>query len=133
MWWWMTCAAWASSPDPLLDALDAELARTMAAWDGEDLLGCGALRALDDRHGEIKAMRTTGDRRRRGVGARILERLLEEAERRGYETVYLETGAFPAFEPARALYRKYGFRSRGPFGDYREDPNSAFMELALPR
>jgi putative acetyltransferase len=35
------------------------------------------------------------------------------------------------FEPARGLYRKNGFRSCPPFGDYREDPNSVFMTREL--
>ena len=45
------------------------------------------------------------------------------------ETV--ETGSGDAFEAATALYVRYGFERCPPFGDYREDPFSRFMTLAL--
>jgi putative acetyltransferase len=102
-----------------------------SAWDGEVLLGCGALKELDSGSGEIKAMRTDEAHRRRGVGSRILERILQEARRRGYRRLYLETGSMAEFFPAQALYRRYGFEFRGPFGDYLEDPNSVFMSKEL--
>ena len=69
--------------------------------------------------------------RGRGVGSRILEHILDEAGRRGYDRLYLETGAMPEFEPARSLYRRYGFVPCGPVGDYAEDPNSVFMTRTL--
>lgn len=101
------------------------------AWDGRDLLGCGALKELDPTHGEIKSMRTAASRRRTGVGRAMLEHIINEARSRKYTRLSLETGAFPAFEPARRLYQGFGFVECGPFGDYREDPNSVFMTLVL--
>lgn len=56
---------------------------------------------------------------------------LEGLRRRGYEHLHLETAALPAFAPARALYRKYGFEVRGPFGEYEDDPNTVFMTKRL--
>jgi putative acetyltransferase len=102
-----------------------------SAWEGGVLLGCGALRALDAESGEIKAMRTSDGHRRKGVGSRILERILDEARRRGYRRLYLETGAMPEFAAARALYAGYGFELRGPFAEYLDDPNSVFMVKEL--
>jgi putative acetyltransferase len=102
-----------------------------SAWNGTVLLGCGALRALAPESGEIKAMRTDAAHRRRGVGSRILEHIIGEAQRRGYGWLYLETGAMPEFAAARALYSRYGFQVRGPFGDYVDDPNSVFMAKEL--
>jgi len=102
-----------------------------SAWDGDRLLGCGALRALDPESGEIKAMRTDEAHRRRGVGSRILAHIIGEARRRGYRRLYLETGALPEFASGRALYASRGFQLRGPFGDYEDDPNSVFMEKEL--
>ena len=102
-----------------------------SAWQDGELLGCGALRALDPESGEIKAMRTAPLHRRKGVGTGILLHIIGEATRRGYRRLYLETGAMPEFEPARSLYRRYGFQPRGPFGDYVDDPNSVFMEREL--
>ncbi len=101
------------------------------AWRGDDLLGCGALKQLDALHGEIKSMHTAAAVRGQGVGAAILCHLLAEAQRRGYRRLSLETGSMREFAPARALYRRHGFSSCGPFADYRPDPNSVFMTLEL--
>ena len=56
-------------------------------------MGCGALKELTTRHGEIKSMRTAPAHRGRGVATVMLEHILEEAERRGYDRVSLETVA----------------------------------------
>ena len=98
-----------------------------SVWDGDELMGCGALKQLDPRHGELKSMRTAVAYLRRGVASRLVEYMIEEAKRRKYRRLSLETGAGTAFEPAHALYGKFGFQKCGPFGDYIEDPNSVFM------
>jgi putative acetyltransferase len=100
-----------------------------SAWDGVDVMGCVALKHLDDAHGELKSMRTAARHLRRGVGARLLDVALAEARRRGYTRVSLETGVTPEFGAAHALYRRAGFRECGPFGAYRPDPHSLFMTL----
>lgn len=97
------------------------------AFVDDSLAGCGALKELDPRHGEVKAMRTARAHLRAGVASGLVRHLLAEAERRGYERVSLETGSGAAFEPARRLYAGFGFSPCPPFGDYRADPNSAFM------
>lgn len=102
-----------------------------SAWAEGELLGCGALKELDPRSGEVKSMRTAPEHRGKGIGSKILEHLIAVALTRNYQRLLLETGAMPEFQPARALYRRYGFEPRGPFGDYREDPNSVFMEKRL--
>lgn len=102
-----------------------------SAWEDGELLGCGALKELTPKHGEVKSMRTAPEHRRRGVAAAMLTHILEEAERRGYDRVSLETGSMDAFAPARRLYAKFGFRECGPFAGYVEDPNSVFMTKAL--
>ena len=99
--------------------------------EGDDLLGCVALKELDSEHGELKSMRTDAAARGRGLGARLLEHVLAESAHRGYRRVSLETGSQDFFLPARTLYAKAGFRECGPFGDYRLDPNSVFMTLVL--
>ena len=100
-------------------------------WEGDALLGCGALKELDPGHGEIKSMHTAAAHRRRGVAARLLAHIIAEARRRGYRRLSLETGSTDHFLPARTLYAEHGFVSCGPFGDYGEDPHSAFMTLEL--
>jgi putative acetyltransferase len=100
-------------------------------WEDEDLLGCGALKHVDDTTGELKSMRTTARHLGRGVGKRMLEHLLMLARARGYKRVCLETGTGPAFEAALGLYRKYGFVPCGAFGEYAPSDFNQFFELAL--
>lgn len=124
------------SPRESVHALDLAGLRTpditfWTAWDGVTLLGCGGLRQLDPTHGEIKSMRTPQALRRRGAGRAILRHILDEALRRGYARLSLETGAHEAFLPAQRLYEGFGFTRCGPFGTYRPDPNSVFMTLRL--
>ena len=114
-----------------LDRLRAPNITFWTAWDGPDLLGCGALKELDPTSGEIKSMRTPAIHRRKGIASGLLEHIIAVAQQRGYTHLYLETGAFPAFAPARAMYERYGFEYRGPFGDYTDDPNSSFMAKGL--
>jgi putative acetyltransferase len=96
-------------------------------WDGSALAGCGALKELNNGHGEIKSMRTTSTHLRQGVASQMLRHLIDEAKRRNYQRLSLETGAMAYFEPARKLYASFGFNSCGPFATYVEDPNSVFM------
>ncbi|WP_144503025.1 GNAT family N-acetyltransferase [Bacillus pumilus] len=116
------------SPPESIHALPlAELKKQgVTVWsvrNGEELLGCGALKELSSDHGEIKSMRTAAHH--------MLNHLLQEAKRRGYSRISLETGAMSFFEPARKLYESVGFDSCPPFGSYEEDPNSLFMTKEL--
>jgi putative acetyltransferase len=102
-----------------------------SAWENGELLGCGALKELDLGHGEIKSMRTASGHLRKGIARAVLQHILEEAGRRGYRRLSLETGAQPGFEPARQLYARAGFAACGPFANYTNDPNSVFMTKEL--
>jgi putative acetyltransferase len=102
-----------------------------SAWEGSLLLGCGALKELDLRHGEVKSMRTPTALRRKGAGRAILTHIIEVARSRSYERLSLETGSQEAFKPAQKLYESFGFDYCGPFGEYTEDPNSVFMTRRL--
>jgi putative acetyltransferase len=102
-----------------------------SAWENSELLGCGALKELNARHGEIKSMRTSAAHRRKGVAKALLNYIVGEAKRRGYRRLSLETGSMDAFEPARQLYARSGFIFCGPFADYIKDPNSVFMTKEL--
>ena len=124
------------SPPESIHALDIEglKAPDITFWtirDGEELLGCIALKQLDGAHAEIKSMRTASAHLRKGVGAALLEHVIAEARRRACERLSLETGSGPGFEAALALYRNFGFVECGPFADYRDDPFSRFMTLEL--
>ena len=100
-------------------------------WDNDELVGCGALKELDARHGEIKSMRTSARHLRKGVARALLHHILGEASRRGYLRLSLETGSMAALEPARQLYASCGFTYCAPFAKYAEDPNSVFMTKVL--
>ena len=100
-------------------------------WSQGELWGCGALKALDPAHGEVKSMRTASTRRRRGVGRAMLEHIIAVAQARSYARLSLETGSMEAFAPARRLYESFGFTYCGPFADYAADPNSVFMTRAF--
>jgi putative acetyltransferase len=109
---------------------DPDLTLFEARRDGS-LLGVGAIRRLDDTHAELKAMHTRAEARGQGVGQAMLAHLLRVARARGYHRVNLETGTMAAFAPARAMYRKAGFRPCPPFGAYTVNPYSVCMTLAL--
>jgi len=100
-------------------------------WEGEDLLGFGALKELEPRAGEIKSMRTADAHLRKGFAATILDHIIAEARQRGYTRLSLETGSGPAFEPALTLYRKHGFSDGGAFGGYEKSPFNQFLHLDL--
>jgi putative acetyltransferase len=61
----------------------------------------------------------------------MLRHIMAAARKRGLSRLSLETGSWPYFASARALYARHGFAECPPFGDYRPDPNSVFMTLAL--
>ncbi len=128
------------SPPESVHALDLDALRQpdisfWTAWDtagdGAALLGCGALKELDAQHGEIKSMRTASQHLRKGVALALLQHILDEAGRRSYRRLSLETGSMAAFEPARLLYAKMGFVDSAPFADYDIDPYSVFMTKIL--
>jgi putative acetyltransferase len=102
-----------------------------SAWNGESLVGVGALRRLDSEHGEVKSMHTVAEARRGGVGSALLAHIVASARTMGLRRLSLETGSFEYFRPAVALYAKHGFRECEPFGEYAPDPNSTFMTLEL--
>jgi putative acetyltransferase len=114
-----------------LAGLRAPGMRFWSAWEGDELVGVGALKPLDPGHGEIKSMHTAEAARGRGVGSALLRQIMAEARAAGLRRLSLESGSWPYFLPARALYARHGFVECGPFGDYREDPNSIFMTIQL--
>ena len=115
-----------------LSGLKAPDVTFWSVWEGEELLGCGALKQLDTGHGEIKSMRTRPEHLGKGVGAHMLQRIMATARERGYRRLSLETGSAPSFDPAIALYRKFGFSDCGAFAGYpADDPFSRFMTRVL--
>lgn len=102
-----------------------------SAWDGDTLLGIGALKQLDAAHAELKSMRTAPDQLRRGVARAMLAHLIALARTRGYTRLSLETGTAPMFAPANAMYEAAGFVDCAAFGGYPASPHNRFMTLTL--
>ena len=114
-----------------IDSLRSPDVTFWSGWEDSQLLGCGALQELPDQAGEIKSMRTAEQHLRKGVAAKLLQHIIEEAKRRGYRQLLLETGSMQEFTPARELYRRFGFVECPPFGSYVEDPNSVYFRLTI--
>lgn len=129
---------YATSPAESVHALDVSGLSDprVTFWtlqEGDEVLGCVALKQLEPTHGELKSMRTRAEHRGRGFGRLLLDHVIAEAGRRGYRRLSLETGSQEFFAPARTLYARNGFEVCGPFGDYVLDPHSVFMERELTR
>ena len=124
------------TPPGCVHALDIEALKKpeitfWSAWEKSSLVGCGALKILDQHHAEIKSMRTATSYRGRGVASHLLKFILSEAKKRKLNRVSLETGSYEAFKPARSLYEKFGFSYCEPFADYHLNSNSVFMTIEL--
>jgi putative acetyltransferase len=102
-----------------------------SAWDGDHLIAVGALKRISESHGEIKSMHTERSHRRKGAGSAMLRHIIAIARQVGLSRLSLETGSWPYFDAARALYKTHGFAECPPFGSYSPDSNSVFMTLEL--
>lgn len=96
-----------------------------------ELVACGAVKALadDGTYGEIKRVFVIETHRGKGLSKAIMERLEAHLRAHGIRVARLETGVKQP--EALRLYTKLGYVERGPFGNYRIDPLSVFMEKIL--
>ena len=62
-------------------------------WENEKLVGCGALKFLNEGHGEFKSIRVTDKFRGKGLGARIIDHLISEAKKLNIKKLSIETGS----------------------------------------
>ena len=96
-------------------------------WQDEMLMGCGALKFLDKKHGEFKSIRIHNDFRNQGNGINVINHLINEAKKLNINRLSIETGAGDFFIPARKLFKKCGFETCKPFAHYKEDVNSVYL------
>jgi putative acetyltransferase len=96
---------------------------------GERVVGCGAFVDQDGAYAEVKRMYVHPGSRGLRIGWRLLEELERRARAAGLPLARLETGI--SQPEALGLYERAGYRRRGPFGNYAEDPLSVFMEKHL--
>ena len=96
-------------------------------WKNEKLIGCGALKFLDNDHGEFKSIRVHNDFRKKGYGIKVINHLIYEAQKLNIKKLSIETGAGDFFIPARKLFDKCGFKICEPFAHYSKDINSIYL------
>jgi putative acetyltransferase len=90
--------------------------------------GCGGFWAHED-YVEIKRVWIDPSARGLGLSRKLMTVLENEARALGFKIARLETGI--SQPEALGLYRALGYVERGPFGDYKLDPLSVFMEKTL--
>jgi len=96
-------------------------------WKNEKLIGCGALKFLDNDHGEFKSIRVHNNFRKKGYGIKVINHLIYEAQKLNIKKLSIETGAGDFFIPARKLFDKCGFEICEPFAHYSKDINSIYL------
>ena len=96
-------------------------------WENKNLVGCGALKFLDNKHGEFKSIRVHDKFRNKGNGIKVINHLIDEAKKLKIKRISIETGAGKFFEPARKLFKKCNFEMCEPFAHYKKDVNSLYF------
>ena len=114
-----------------IDGLKDPSIKFWSLWENNKLIGCGALKFLEKDHGEFKSIRVVDEFRKKGIGERIINHLIEEAKKLKISKLSIETGAGEFFAPARKLFNKFGFKKSEPFAHYKVDPNSCYFSLDL--
>ena len=114
-----------------IDGLKDPSIKFWSLWENNKLIGCGALKFLEKDHGEFKSIRVADEFRKKGIGERIINHLIQEAKKLEITKLSIETGAGEFFAPARKLFNKFGFKKSEPFAHYKVDPNSCYFTLDL--
>ena len=114
-----------------IKGLKAENIKFWSLWEEDELVGCGALKFLEKKHGELKSIRIADTFRKKNYGKKVIEHLILEAKKLKINKLSLETGAGNFFEPARKLFRNCGFKDCDPFDDYKENPDSCYMTIDI--
>ena len=73
-------------------------------WQDKNLIGCGALKFLDEVHGEFKSIRIHDNFRNKGYGINVINHLINEAKKLNIKKLSIETGAGDFFLPARKTF-----------------------------
>ena len=102
-------------------------------WENNKLMGCGALKFLNDNHGEFKSIRVHDDFRNKGYGIKIIGHLIIEAKKLNIKRISIETGAGDFFKPARKLFQKCDFELCEPFAHYKDDINSLYLTKLIDK
>ncbi len=114
-----------------IDGLKDPSIKFWSLWENEKLMGCGALKFLNENHGEFKSIRVANQYRGKGYGKRIINHLIAEAKELKIKKISIETGSGEFFKSARNLFKNFGFKKCEPFSHYKTDPNSCYMTLEI--
>ena len=122
----------AASPEGSAHVLDIEGLKVQSIkfwslWENKKLFGCGALKFLDNTHGEFKSIRIHNDFRHKGNGVKVINHLISEAKILNIKRISIETGASNFFIPARKLFKRCNFEPCKPFAHYKDDINSIYL------
>lgn len=114
-----------------IEALQRPNVRFMGIELAGELVACGAVKLMnnDGEYGEIKRVFVLPECRGRGYARSIMASLEGALRDHGILLARLETGI--SQPEALSLYRALGYLERGPFGSYRLDPWSVFMQKTL--
>lgn len=110
-----------------LEALRGPDMHVRSIWKAGEPIAVGALRRLDNAHGELKSMFVADAVRGQGVGQRLLDHLIEFARERGMTRLSLETGTADYFHAAQMLYARNHFMTCEAFADLPPHEDSVFM------
>ena len=102
-------------------------------WEDKSLMGCGALKFLDDEHGEFKSIRVHDNCKNKGNGIKVIKHLIDEAKKLKIKRISIETGAGKFFEPARKLFITCNFEPCEPFAHYKKDVNSLYLTKLIDK
>ena len=114
-----------------IDGLKVPSIKFWSIWEDEKLIGCGALKFLENGHGEFKSIRIADEFRNMGYGLKLLNHIIIEAKKNGVDKISIETGAGNFFKPARKLFESAGFKKCKPFAHYKEDQNSCYYSKEI--
>ena len=114
-----------------IDGLKDTSIKFWSLWEGEELMGVGALKFIDNSHGEFKSIRINDRFRNKGYGLKVTNHLINEARKLNIGRLSLETGAGIFFQNARKLFTKCGFKTCDPFSHYKKDVNSVYMSMLI--
>jgi putative acetyltransferase len=111
-----------------VSALQQPNVHFIGGYVNDELVACGAVKLMDDDgiYGEIKRVFVLEAHRGKGYSRRVMESLEQHLREKGVHIARLETGIRQP--EALGLYRKLGYTECGPYGAYRPDPLSVFME-----
>ena len=122
----------AASPEGSAHVLDIAGLKTpsirfWSLWEDKKLFGCGALKFLENAHGEFKSIRVHDNFRNKGNGIKVINHLIDKAKILNIKRISIETGASDFFIPARKLFKKCNFKPCEPFAHYKKDINSIYL------